>query len=150
MQLRDNTLVQLAREIAIDHLDAEAIQEIYKLSEDEWRIIQHSKRFQALLENEIIAWQSAQNTTERTRLKAGAIVEHWLPEANTRLHDPNETLNSKVELAKLVSNISGINKPESVTSAGSGFHVTINLGGSAPLSFSKEVLLPEKVIEHTT
>ena len=146
MQLRDDTLVQLAREIAIDHLESDQIRELFKLSEEEWWAIAQSKRFQQLLESEILAWQGAQNTTDRTRLKAGAVLEQFLPEANARLHDSNETLNSKTELAKLIASISGINKPEAVAGGGSGFSVTINLGGQAPLTFAKE--LPEKVIEH--
>ena len=139
MQLKELTLIQLAREVAIDHLDSASIQELYKLTPEEWMIIQHSPRFQRLLESEIIAWQSATNTSERTKLKAGSIVEHWLPEANTRLHDPNETLNAKTELAKLISNISGLNKPETVGVGGSGFSVTINLGDKEALSFNKEI-----------
>lgn len=146
MQLRDDTLIKLAREIAIDHLDSQGIQELYKLSEDEWQIIQRSKRFQILLESEIIAWQSAQNTSERTKLKAGAIVENWLPEANTRLHDKAETLNSKVELAKLITSISGMTKTDAPGVGGSGFSVTINLGNQPALQFNKE--LPVPVIEH--
>lgn len=145
MQLKETTLVQLAREVAIDHLDSNTIQELYKLTPDEWVIIQHSPRFQRLLESEIIAWQTATNTAERTKLKSGAIIENWLPEANTRLHDPAETLNSKVELAKLISNISGLNKPEAVSGGGSGFSVTINLGDKAALQFDKEI---PKTIEH--
>jgi hypothetical protein len=146
MQLKELTLIQLAREVAIDHLDSDSIQELYKLTPEEWTIISHSPRFQRLLESEIIAWQSATNTSERTKLKAGSIVEHWLPEANTRLHDPAETLNSKVELAKLISTISGLNRPEVVSGGGSGFSVTINLGDKAALSFDKEI----KTIEATS
>lgn len=142
--LRDTDIVKLAREVAIDHLDANAIQELFKLTPDEWLVISQSPRFQQLLEAEILAWQSATNTSERTKLKAGAMVEQWLPEANTRLHDPNEILSSKVELAKLVANISGLNKPEAVSSS-NGFSVTINLGDRS-IGFDKE--LPSKVIEH--
>lgn len=143
--LRDTDIVKLAREVAIDHLDANAIQELFKLTPDEWLVISQSPRFQQLLEAEILAWQSATNTSERTKLKAGAMVEQWLPEANSRLHDKNEILSSKVELAKLVANISGLNKPEAVSSS-NGFSVTINLGEGKTLGFDKE--LPLKVIEH--
>ena len=136
--MQDFTLVKLAREIAIDHLNADAIQTLYNISPEEWDVIRRTPRFQLLLEQEITAWKSATNTAERTKLKAGAIMEQWLPEANTRLHDPNETLSSKTELAKLVSRISGLDKIEQINgSGGSGFSVTINLGvsGERPLVF---------------
>jgi hypothetical protein len=145
MQLKELTLVQLAREIAIDHLDSGTIQELYKLSPEEWMVIQASPRFQKLLESEIVAWQGASNTSERTKLKAGAIIEAWLPESNSRLHDPNESLSAKTELAKLVTNIAGLNKPETIAGGGSGFSVTINLGDKAALQFDKEI---PKTIEH--
>ena len=145
-QARDIVLVQLAREIAIDHLDSETILNLYKISAEEWSVIQRSPRFQKLLEQELTAWNSASNTTERTRLKAGAILEQWLPEANMRLHDPNETLNGKVELAKMMSRVAGLEKPESNGVGGSnGFSVVINLGTSQ----SFERTLPSKVIEGT-
>lgn len=136
MPLKDNAIVQLAREIAIDHLDSAQIQEIYKITPEEWVILQNNPRFQKLLESEIIAWQSASNTSERTKLKAGAMIEDWLVEAHARLHDQHETLNSKVELAKLITNISGMTKPEATAVGGSGFSVTINLGNTA-LNFDK-------------
>jgi hypothetical protein len=144
--VRDIQLIQLAREIAIDHLDTDAILNLYSINADEWQAISHSRRFQELLAAEISAWQTAANTTERTRLKAGAIIEQWLPEANTKLHDPKETLNSKVELAKMLGRIAGLDKPEGmgVGTNGSGFSVTINLG-SQPIQFDG---LPSKVINH--
>ena len=61
--VRDIQLIQLAREIAIDHLDTEAILNLYSISVDEWSAISHSRRFQELLAAEISAWQTAANTT---------------------------------------------------------------------------------------
>lgn len=144
---RDLSLVQIARELAIDHLEIEQIQELYKLSQEEWRIISQSPRFRQLLEQEITNWQTATNTLERTKLKAGAMIENWLPEAHGKLHDTKETLNSKTELAKLIARIAGLDKQEVSGSANNGFSVTINLGENRSLSFDKGAPLPAKVIE---
>ena len=144
--MRDITLVQLAREIAIDHLNNEEILKLYSITQEEWEVIKSNKRFQTLLEQEILAWQSATNTAERTRLKAGAIIEHWMPEANMRLHSSDETLPAKVELAKMVSRIAGLDRVEGSSGpSGAGFSVTINLGGGDKVKFDA---LPTKVIDH--
>ena len=144
--IRDIMLVQLAREIAIDHLNNEEILRLYSITQEEWEVIKNNKRFQLLLEQEILAWQSASNTAERTKLKAGAIIENWLPESNMRLHDTNETLPAKVELAKMISRIAGFDKSDAPNSStGSGFSVTINLGKGDKVSFDA---IPQKVIDH--
>jgi len=145
--LRDIMLVQLAREIAIDHLSAEEVRKLYSINQEEWDAILQNPRFTTLLEQEILAWQSATNTAERTKLKAGAIIEQWLTEGHARLHDQNEALPAKVELAKMISRIAGLDKSDSPSlSTGAGFSVTINLGGGDKMSFDKN--LPSKVIDH--
>lgn len=144
--VRDIMLVQLAREIAIDHLSTDEILRLYSISSEEWETIKNSPRFTQLLEQEILAWQSATNTTERVKLKAGAMIEHWFPEANQKLHDQSEALPAKTELAKMISRIAGFDRVEASNAvAGAGFSVTINLGGGDKVSFDK---LPSKVIDH--
>ena len=144
--MRDIVLVQLAREIAIDHLNTEQILKLYNISQEEWEVIKNNKRFQTLLEQEVIAWQGATNTAERTKLKAGAIVEHFLPEANMRLHSIDEALPAKVELMKAISRIAGFDRNDVGNQvAGSGFSVTINLGGGDKVKFDA---VPPKVIDH--
>ena len=140
----ESNIIQLAREIAINHLTTDQIQELYKITPEQWMIIQRSPRFQKILEGELLAWQGATNTAERTKLKAGAMVEEWLPEANKRLHDPNEALTAKTELAKLVSRIAGLEAKETNGPGNGGFSVTINLG-DRPIQIDKP--LPPRVIE---
>lgn len=139
-------LVQVARQIAINHKDIESILDDYSITPQQWEKLQSSPDFIRVLETEIVAWQSAQNTHERTRLKAAALIEEWLLEANTRLYDKDETLPAKTELAKLIARIAemGVNNAN-VAAGGERFTVTINLGASNELKFEKE--LPPKVIE---
>lgn len=141
----ESNIVQLAREIAINHLSTAQIQELYKITPEQWQIIQRSPRFQKLLEGEILAWQGATNTAERTKLKAGAMVEEWLPEANKRLHDQNEPLNAKTELAKLVARIAGLESRDAGGPGNGGFSVTINLGDKPRVI---DAALPSRVISN--
>jgi hypothetical protein len=140
-------LVKLAREIAIDHQELETILKTYQISNEQWLDIRANPHFRTLLEQQIMEWQTATNTHERTALKAAALVEEWLPEANSRLHDRTESLNGKVELGKLLARISGMRLTTAGVEGASGekFSITINLGNDSKLQFQKE--LPPKVIE---
>jgi hypothetical protein len=139
--------VRLAREIAIDHHDIETILKTHQIDDETWLDIRANPQFRKLLEQQIAEWQSATNTHERTALKAAALVEEWLPEANARLHDRSETLNGKVELGKLLARVAGMGLTTAGVEGGSGekFSITINLGADSKLEFKKE--LPPKVIE---
>jgi hypothetical protein len=145
----DIGLVKLAREIAINHFPIETILKTYQISDETWEEIQKNPRFQALLKQEIEDWHGALNTHERVKLKTAAMIEEYLPEGNVRLHDHNETLNSKVELLKLLARIAGMGLTNAEGAGGSGekFSVTINLGADQKLTFEKQVT--PKVIEAT-
>ncbi len=137
--LTDHLLVKLAREIAIDHLDTETILKQYQISPETWSLLQENTRFQELLQSETEAWQGATNTFERTKLKAAALIEQWLPAANTILHDPQALLSSKVELGKLLTGIAGMGRNVAVEgSSADKFSITINLGADAKLKFEKQ------------
>lgn len=147
VRFEDQTrLVQIAREIAINHKPIETILKDYSIDGEEWVKLQGNQEFVRVLETEIIAWQGAQNTHERTRLKAAALIEEWLVEANARLYDASETLSSKTELAKLIARIADMGVTGAGIAGGGGerFTVTINLGADAKLQFQKE--LPPTVI----
>jgi hypothetical protein len=145
----DLLYVRVAREIAIEHHDIETILKRYQISDENWQKIQRDTRFIELLKSEIAEWQGATNTHERTKLKAAALLEEYLPEANTRLHDAGENLPAKVELAKLMARIAGmgLNNADIIGGSGERFSVTINLGADQSLRFEKTVT--PKVIEGT-
>lgn len=137
----DIGLVRLAREIAINHFPIETILETHQISHETWEIIQKNPRFQVLLQNEIEQWNGALNTHERAALKAAAMIEEYLPEGNRRLHSSQETLNSKVELLKLLARIAGMGVAGAEVNGGMGekFSVTINLGADNKIQIEKQV-----------
>jgi hypothetical protein len=144
---KDVQYLRLAREIAADLHKLDAILKNSSISQEEFEEISKDPRFVTLLKSEIEAWNSAGNTHERTKLKAGMLMEEWLLEANARLHDAKEPLNSKTEVAKLLARLAGMGSEKADLLGGGGerFSITINLGADSKLQFQKE--LPAKVIE---
>ena len=142
----DTTILRLVRDIAVDMSDIETILKNHRITPDQWDLIQKNPRFLTLLGTETTAWNAAGNTHERVKLKAAALLEEWLVEANGRLHDKEESLSAKTELAKLLAKMSDIGLGDVKTMGGSeGFRVTINLGADTKLQFDKQT----KVIDAT-
>lgn len=141
------TLVKLAREIAADLHPIDDILSRHSITMDVWERIKLNPRFQHILEQEQMAWESALNTHERSRLKAASAIEEWLPEAYAKMHDPLEPLNAKTEVAKLVASIAGMGRTGvNAADPGSKFTVTINIGQADPIKIEKDVT--PKVIAH--
>ncbi|QIG67483.1 hypothetical protein EVB41_018 [Rhizobium phage RHph_TM3_14A] len=88
-------------------------------------------RFLGYLKSETEAWNSAQNTPERTKLKAGIVMEEWITDAYLELKDRKQPLNHRVELGKLVAKIAGMGESVTPFGAGSGggggFSLQINI-----------------------
>jgi len=144
----DVLLVTLAREIAMDIVSLEAILERYKITSNQWTKIQENPRFIELLKSAITEWHSAINTEERIKIKSATLLESWLEEANSRLHDRTESLQAKAELAKFLGRLAHLGLPGAQAGEGAErFSVTINLGADAKLTFQKDI--PAKVIDVT-
>lgn len=145
----DLFFVQIAREIAINHHTLPEICRKYRVTASQMATVIRNRRFQQLLSEEIASWQSAKNTPERTKLKAAAIMEDWLPEAHAKMHDKTEPLPAKTEVAKLVARIAGLGMDKALgpNETGEKFSVTINLGADNQLKFSKDITPPSKHLD---
>lgn len=140
-------LLKLAREIAMDIRPVEEILETHKIAGDDWYEIQKNPYFQGILSSEVQAWQSANNTSERVKLKTLAMVEEALPEFHARMHDPKEPLPAKTDVLKTIAKFAGIgNANVDASMGGERLSVTINLGADHQLRIEKEVT--SKVIDH--
>lgn len=145
----DALLVKLAREVAADIQPLETILNLYSLDRDAWDKLKANRKFQDLLFAEAEAWNSAQNTQDRVKLKAASMLEEFLPELNNRLHDIDEALPAKIEGVKVLTKIAGIGERADGAGGGGGerFTVTINLGEDSKLITIDKELAP-KTIEH--
>ena len=140
-------LLKLAREIAMDIRPVEEILEIHKINGENWENIQKNPYFQGVLSSEIEAWQSANNTSERLKIKSLAFVEEALPEFFARAHDPKEPLPAKTDILKTIAKFAGVGGSDfNASVGGEKLSVTINLGADHQLRIEKEVT--SKVIDH--
>lgn len=139
-QKEDALLVVLARELAMNLRPLDEILSAFHLTAEKFDRISETPRFTQLLQQHTLEWEAAANTHERTKLKASTMIEDWLPEAHRRLHDNAETLNSKTELAKLVTKLAGMGLDRAdVANTGEKVSITINLGGDTKLKFEHNV-----------
>ena len=140
-------LLKLAREIAMDIRPVEEILEIHKINGENWENIQKNPYFQGILSSEVEAWQSANNTSERLKIKSLAMVEEALPEFYARMHDPKEPLPAKTDVLKTIAKFAGVGGSDfNAAVGGEKLSVTINLGADHQLRIEKEVT--SKVIDH--
>lgn len=144
---KDALYFKLAREIAVDLHDIQTILKNNEINQAEWEVIQRDARFRQILTAAVEAWNRADNTPERVKLKSGVLIEEWLLEANTRIHDKTEGLTAKTEVVKVLARLAGMGE-RATADAGTGqrFSVTINLGGGG--TFAKEVTPKVTTIEH--
>lgn len=140
--IADAVQVMLAREIAANIQPIDKILEALHLSPEDLERIKSQPRFNKLLEQMVLEWESVTNTMERTKVKAGAMIEDWLPEAHMALHDRSQPLSSRVEMAKVVARMAGIGEKDITASGVERVSVTINLGSDTQLNYTKD-----KVIE---
>jgi hypothetical protein len=135
----DLDMLKLAREIAMDIQPLQDILKQYSIDEKTWGRLQQNPRFAKLLAAEAEAWHTALNTHERVKMKSAAMLEEWLPELFTRLHDREEGMNGKVEAGKMLARIAGLTDTGSIAAAvGERFSITINMGTKSS-EFLKEV-----------
>lgn len=108
--LRNDTLLsRLAYEIAKDLLPVSQILALYKITEEEFneRIVDNPV-FMTFFAEARSVWGSSSNAQQRIAAKAGIQLEQWLVEADRLLHDPNSPMAPKVELAKYLGRIAGV------------------------------------------
>lgn len=144
-----NVMIGLAREIAMGMQEIDVILQNYKLTAPEWERIQRDPHFSEVLCACVVEWNSAVNTEQRIKFKSAVMLEEWLAEANSRLHDKNENLSAKVELAKFLGRLNdlGLGTGKGVVEQGEKFSITINLGADDKAVKFEKVVAP-KVIEH--
>lgn len=141
----ETTMLKVARALAMGIYQLE---DILKNNNVEYKVFQtwsSNPRFLDYLKSEREAWNSANNVAERTKLKAAFVMEEFLLEAHTGLHDRKIALNHRVELGKLVAKIAGMGESKVINGAGGGgFQLNINIGPGQNVTIRPEM----KVIDN--
>lgn len=141
----DTRLSRMAMEFARDLYPAAQILTSYGISEEDFndRVLNSPPFMRYFAEHKEI-WDSSTSTALRVTLKAGAVFEEWLKEANTLMHDRSQPMGPKVELAKELAELAGfknVHAPQrDHTPADGRSTVIINLG------HGREKIIIEKMI----
>lgn len=140
----DRRILHVAREIALDIHPLENILRNVGMSRGEFDAVRETDYFKALLNDEMVKWNSALNTHERVKIKASVVIEDYLEEAHRVLHDPKESLNGRAEIAKLLAKLAGMGMTNADTGVvGEKLSITINMGAE-----KVEIDRTIKTIEH--
>lgn len=134
-------MLQLARNIAMDIYPLDKILADLEINEYDFQKIKTHPKFLQYLRAEKEAWAGASNTAERTKLKAGVIIENFLENAYAELTDRKQALNHRIELGKLIAKIAGMGEPKLLNATGSGpaFMLQINIApGAEPVTIRPE------------
>lgn len=145
----DTLMLKVARAIATDLYPIPDILKAHGIDQRTLETWNRHPRFQAYLTSEAEAWMSATNTAERVKLKAGMVMEEFILKAHAELHDARQGLNHRVELAKLVAKLAGVDGTRQALpgEGGGGFKLVINLG-EGRRSTQVEAAIPMRTIEH--
>jgi hypothetical protein len=144
----ENKLVKLAREIAMGIDDIPDILFNNGLTQREFAEIQQLPHFNNALAGCRKEWDALSSTEDRVRVKAGAVLEQYMPELYSRLNDRSEPLMAKMKALEHLSKLAGFGDRDipNAGSPGDRVQVIINLGADVKLEYQKQ--LPSKVIEH--
>jgi hypothetical protein len=144
----ENKLVKLAREIAMGIDDIPDILYNNGLTLREFEEIQRLPHFNNALAGCRKEWDALSSTEDRVRVKAGAVLEQYMPELYSRLNDRDEPMMAKMKAMEMLAKLAGFGDRDipSAGAPGDRVQVIINLGADVKLAYQKE--LPSKVIEH--
>lgn len=135
-------LHNLAKEIAYGVFPLEDILKHHKLSVEQFEEVKRIDYFQRILQDAVESWNSATNTSERTKLKISAMVEEVLPDMHARLLDDKTADAPRVELFKTLLRSAGLYSPDQNAGGASGgqrISISINVGDDKPVSVTKDV-----------
>lgn len=145
LEFGDRRILQVAREIAIDIQPLEKILHSVGMTREEFNDVRQTEYFKNILVEETSKWNSAVNTHERVKIKASVVIEDYLEEAHRVLHDRNETLSGRAEIAKLLAKLAGMGMTNAEAGVGAEkIAITINMGDQ-----KVEVAREMKTIDHS-
>lgn len=136
----------LAREIAQDIFPVDEVVALHRLSDEEWAKIQKNQKFQQILHDMQVDWNSASNTRERIRVKAQTGLESQLEIFIADISDMNIPLAQRVEAGKFLARLGELDNGER-SGAGDG-KVVINIVTNAakpPVTIDAKAIPPRQI-----
>ncbi len=136
-QLDDLTLQRLAQELARDVYSPRDVLARFGIEPEVFqKFIRTTPTFVRHFTEAHTMWHSAGNTSERVQLKAQAMFEEWLGEADRLFHDQNQPMSAKMELLKTVGRVGGLDrdKEKGHVAPGERVLVQINLQAAGQVS----------------
>lgn len=144
----DGKMRRIARELAMDLYSLDQILAHCDTTVQEFEQLKKHPQFTNYYTQFKDEWSTATNAKERAKIKASIIMEEFMEEAYTSLHDKKQPLNHRTELGKLVAKIAEMGEPRLNAGANGGpaFSLTINIGDPR----NNVTIAPEmvKIINH--
>ena len=126
---RDNKLVDLARELAMDIQDTDQILKAYGVEPEEFERLKNDPFFAATVDQMLAEWNSATNAEKRVKFKSAAAIENALLQIHASVVDERQPLNHRVLAAQFLAKLAGLGVEEKTAGpSGPGFSITINMG----------------------
>lgn len=138
--LTPQRMAQLARELATNMRDIDAVLADFKITEEQFLVYSENPAFKNALESAIIDWNSAHSVEQRIRLQAAHGLEDGMQILVARMQKQSEPLTAAVETGKFLAKLVGIGEEgRNPGNPGDKFSIVINLGDDRKLHFSKDV-----------
>jgi hypothetical protein len=126
-------LAMLAREIAMDIFPLEQIIELHRLSDEEWKKIQDTPKFQEMLGQMVAEWNATSSTRDRIKIKAATGLESQIEVFIRDIGDLSIPLAQRVEAGKFLARLGELDGVGLGAGAGGGFNITLNIGAAPQL-----------------
>lgn len=137
----------LAQEIAAGLTDIGDILERHSVTREEFLALAKTQAFRSMVAEAKSLWHADGNAKERIKAKALVAVEVNLPLLHRLANDEDLNPTARIEAVKELKALGGLNaKEEGAAAGGSGFNITITVGGEDVLA-PKDVTPKQKVID---
>lgn len=143
VSLLEHATAALAFELAAKLVPAAQVLSRFSISEEQYRALLASEQFRKLLKEAKDKWDSPMSVAERTRLKAQFSIEQCLLPLHGIVHDGKSATQSRIDAAKLIAAIAGLNRGEATSPQEARFSLNINLGPDHRVSLER--LIPKQI-----
>ena len=139
--LDEFAMAKLAREMAMNIRNPNAIFADYGISEEDYYELTKNGFFIRAKEQFSIEWNSALSAADRVKLISASYAEEVLPVITRRAMNKEEPLVNVLGTLKQLCQNAGIGDPKTQTSASERFVITINLGADQVEHYDKSIAI---------